>query len=100
VKFYCYRCAFVEFGDEATAVRNKSNFEHKKIGDKIISVDFVGEKSIIRPKKPQFPTSVDPRKLYVSGLGKEATVEDLKKLFPTASSIDFPRDKKENLPKG
>lgn len=94
------RCAYVEFADEAIAVKNKSILDEKKINNQAISVDYVGEKSAFKSSNPPASSPLDPKKLYVSGFGNSIDAEDLKKLFPSASSIDIPRYRKENCLKG
>lgn len=94
------RCAYVEFADEAIAIKNKSILDEKKINNQEISVDYVGEKSAFKSSNPLASSPLDPKKLYVSGFGNSIDAEDLKKLFPSASSIDIPCYKKENCLKG
>ena len=51
--FFCFRIAFLVFTSESAAEETFKVLEGKKIGDKELVVDFVGEKSKNIPAKPR-----------------------------------------------
>lgn len=88
--------AFLEFKNEKMADKNYPLLNSKKIGDCEVVVDFVGTKSKKSNQKTAVvsPSELDPVKLYVNGFGQSTTMQDLKKVFPTAKNIDLPLKKK------
>merc|ERR1712083_1016300 len=87
---YC----FVEFSDESTCESTKD----KLAANPDFAVDFVGDKSTNKQKKlasgstnkpNQMP--INPKRLHVSGFGKNITSEKLKALFPKSKNAIIPK---------
>jgi len=76
--------------------------QHKKIRDKEIVVDYVGEKSSYtkkEEKQEQKPKVKDTKRLHIGGFDKTATEQDLKKLFTGFVEFNMPikKDTKLNM---
>jgi RNA recognition motif-containing protein len=76
--------------------------QHKKIRDKEIVVDYVGEKSSYtkkEEKQEQKPKVKDTKRLHIGGFDKTATEQDLKKLFTGFIEFNMPikKDTKLNM---
>ncbi|CAK9297810.1 unnamed protein product [Gordionus sp. m RMFG-2023] len=82
--------AFIEFEDEATCVKAVKSLKNKKLGTKDVTFDYCGDKSErkVPLDKPYLSRPYDPKTLYVTGFGKDATKEILKRLFTSSSSIN------------
>jgi len=94
--------AYAEFASEEICVKNYKALQHKKIRDKEIVVDYVGEKSSYtkkEEKQEQKPKVKDTKRLHIGGFDKTATEQDLKKLFTGFVEFNMPikKDTKLNM---
>lgn len=96
VMFYVVRYAVIDFVDEQTAARNLALLKGQKVGGADIIVDYVGSQSIVTFVTPALTPSSDPLKLYVTGFGRDITIEQLKAMFPTSKEISLPLNPKDN----
>lgn len=90
------RYAVINFVDEETATKNLEVLKEKKVHGVDLVVDFVGSQSIVTFVTPALTPSSDPLKLYVTGFGREATLEQLKAMFPTSNDVTLPLNPKDN----
>lgn len=88
--------AVVDFADEETATKNLEVIKSKKVGDSDIIVDYVGSQSIVTFVTPALTPSSDPLKLYVTGFGRDITIDQLKGMFPTSTDVTLPLNPKDN----
>jgi RNA recognition motif-containing protein len=88
--------AVIDFADEETANRNLEALKGKKVGGNDIIVDFIGSQSIVTFVTPALTPSSDPLKLYVTGFGREITIDQLKAMFPTSNDVTLPLNPKDN----
>jgi len=92
--------AYIEFKTEQITNKIYKELQHKKIREKELVLDFVGEKSsYVKKEKPQPVKENDLLKLHIGGFDKSATEQDLKKLFKNCTEFAMPtkRDTKLNL---
>ncbi|ESO87110.1 hypothetical protein LOTGIDRAFT_229268 [Lottia gigantea] len=90
--------AFLFFTNETITDKNHKLISSKKLHDKDVVVDFVGEKSKNKKlSKYSSDYELDPLKLYVTGFDETCTDKDLKKLFPKCDNIHMPKRKKGAL---
>ena len=83
-------------------MKNFKALQHKKIREKEITVDYVGEKSSYikkEEKQDQKPKTKDMKRLHIGGFDKTATEADLKKLFTGFTEFNMPikKDTKLNM---
>jgi len=90
------RYAVINFADEETATKNLELLKQKKLQGVDLVVDFVGSQSIVTFVTPALTPSSDPLKLYVTGFGREITIEQLKGMFPTCDDVTLPLNPKDN----
>jgi len=96
-----YRYAVLNFADEETANKNLEILKGKQVHGVDLVVDFVGSQSIVTFVTPALTPSSDPLKLYVTGFGREATIDQLKTMFPTCDDVTLPLNPKDgNKPIG
>ncbi|CAF0723383.1 unnamed protein product [Brachionus calyciflorus] len=91
--------AYLEFKNEDLTNKIYKELQHKKIREKEIVVDFVGEKSsYVKKEKKEKAKEQDLLKLHIGGFDKNATEQDLKKLFKNFTEFALPtkRDTKLN----
>lgn len=96
-----YRYAVINFADQETAVKHVELLKAKKVRGVDLDVDFVGGQSIVTFVTPALTSSSDPLKLYVTGFGREVTIDELKNMFPTCNDVTLPLNPKDgNRPIG
>jgi len=88
--------AVIDFVDEETAAKNLELLKGTKVNGADIIVDYVGAQSIVTFVTPALTPSSDPLKLYVTGFGRDITIEQLKAMFPTSKEISLPLNPKDN----
>jgi len=90
MSLFCPRFAHLEFKDEDSAVDAHKVLSGKMMGDRVLTVDYFGAKSS-NPKSRKLFTAdqLDPCKLFISRYPLSMTAEELKVLFPTASSVEL-----------
>lgn len=88
--------AVIDFADEQTATKNLEQLKGTKVNGADIVVDYVGAQSIVTFVTPALTPSSDPLKLYVTGFGRDITIEQLKDMFPTSKEISLPLNPKDN----
>lgn len=88
--------AVIDFIDEATAAKNLEMLRGQKVDGVDIIADYVGTQSIVTFVTPALTPSSDPLKLYVTGFGRDVTIEQLKAMFPTSHEISLPLNPKDN----
>lgn len=88
--------AVVDFADEETTNKNIEMIKGKKVHGNEVLVDRIGTESIVTFVTPALTPSSDPLKLYVTGFGREITIEQLKNMFPTAQDVTLPLNPKDN----
>ena len=88
------RYAVINFVDEETATKNLEILKQKQVQGMELAVDFVGSQSIVTFVTPALTPSSDPLKLYVTGFGREITVDQLKGMFPTCDDVSLPLNPK------
>ncbi|XP_022246551.1 nucleolin-like isoform X2 [Limulus polyphemus] len=81
--------AFVEFNSEKKAEENYEKLQKKTVGGKQIVIDYTGEKSANYKKSPEVNRAVDKKVLFVGSVTCDISLEDLAKVFPNSSQIDF-----------
>jgi len=95
------RYAVINFADEETATKNLELLKQKQVRGVDLHVDFVGSQSIVTFVTPALTPSSDPLKLYVTGFGREVTINQLKEMFPTCDDVTLPLNPKDgNRPIG
>merc|ERR1711963_1269317 len=86
---------YVEFASEELAEKNKPILEKSKLGGNTLVVDYVGAKSKHQQTKAKTEVeNFDPLRLYIAGLPMDAKESDIRRLFPKASEITIPVNKK------
>ena len=93
--FAC-RYAVINFADEETANKNLEILKQKQVRGVDLVVDFVGSQSIVTFVTPALTPSSDPLKLYVTGFGREITIDQLKGMFPTCDDVTLPLNPKDS----
>ena len=100
-RIVAHRYAVINFADEETATKNLELLKQKKVKGVDLVVDFVGSQSIVTFVTPALTSSSDPLKLYVTGFGREITLDQLKGMFPTCDDVTLPLNPKDgNKPIG
>jgi len=95
------RYAVINFADEETATKNVEVLKAKNVHGVELQVDFVGAQSIVTFVTPALTASSDPLKLYVTGFGRDITLDQLKEMFPTCNDVTLPLNPKDgNKPIG
>ena len=90
------RYPIINFKDPEMAEKTLTVLNMSNVRSVDIMADCVGGKSIITYVKPTSTPSSDPLKLYVTGFGRDISIEKLKEMFPTASDITLPLNEKDN----
>lgn len=88
--------AVINFADEETANKNLEILKQKQVRGVDLVVDFVGSQSIVTFVTPALTPSSDPLKLYVTGFGREITIDQLKGMFPTCDDVTLPLNPKDS----
>jgi len=91
-----HRYAVINFADEETATKNVEILKTKKVRGVDLQVDFVGSQSIVTFVTPALTASSDPLKLYVTGFGRDITLDQLKEMFPTCNDVTLPLNPKDS----
>ncbi|KAK3604292.1 hypothetical protein CHS0354_011364, partial [Potamilus streckersoni] len=86
--------AYLVFKSEEIAEKNYKKLQNAKFKSSVLRVDYVGDKrqhgkEIERETETEF----DRTRLYVSGLKPSTSELDVRKIFPTSSTISLPRHK-------
>jgi len=90
------RYAVINFADEETATKNLDVLKQKQVRGVDLHVDFVGSQSIVTFVTPALTPSSDPLKLYVTGFGRDITMDELKGMFPTCDDVTLPLNPKDS----
>lgn len=87
-KLYIFRFAFLEFVSEAKAEENLKILKSKKLRGESLTLDYTGSK---RQKNVEKDDSVQMnlKKLYVSGIPADCTIDKIAVLFPKSSQIQL-----------
>lgn len=87
-KLYFFRFAFLEFVSEAKAEENLKILKSKKLRGESLTLDYTGCK---RQKNVEKDDSVQMnlKKLYVSGIPANCTIDKIAVLFPKSSQIQL-----------
>ena len=96
------RFAYLEFATEDICTKNHKQLQNKKIRDKEIMVDFVGERSGYTKKEKDYHVAKekDLKRLHIGGMDKTTSEADLKKLFPGCTLFTMPIKKETKLNMG
>jgi RNA recognition motif-containing protein len=99
--------AFLEFSTEEACTKHYKELQHRKIRNKEIVVDYIGEKSGYVKKdekkklaKEGMTREPDQLRLHVGGFDKSTTEADVKKLFGTGFAdftMPVKKDSKQNM---
>ncbi len=96
----------MEFPNEELTAKNYKELQHRKLRNKELVVDFVGEKSSYikkeEKKKQQKEAQREPdsKRIHIGGLDKKTTEADLKKLFTNFTEFSMPTKKDTKLNMG
>ena len=94
--------AYLEFASQEIAEKNYKELQHKKIRDKEIIVDYIGDKSSYTKQevKQEKAKVKDLKRLHIGGFDKTASEQDLKKLFSGFTEFVMPVKKETKLNMG
>jgi len=85
----------ITFADKETATKNLEQLKQQKLHVDLLG-DFVRSQSMVTFVTPAMFPCCDPLKLYVTGFGREITIKQLKRMFPTCDDVTLPLNPKDN----
>jgi len=93
--------AILDFADTETATKTLEKIKGKQVNGADVVIDFIGGKSSVAYTAPTMNAASDLLKLYVTGFGRDITMDQLKEMFPTSTDITLPLNPKDgNKPIG
>jgi len=82
--------AILDFANGEVAARTLELLKDKQVNGVDVVADFIGGKTNITYTPPAMNSTSDLLKLYVTGFGRDITMEQLKDMFPTSNNINLP----------